>query len=127
MLQVHRGTPRVPTPSYPSMRLASILTAGGLCLMTLVLARCDFMHRFLGSVDTGPGPCPAAMVRIDAFCIDRWEAHLQDHSPYDVPREGIAVTAPGVIPQGYISADVAAAACQARGMRSKSSKRLRLS
>lgn len=67
--------------------------------------------------DSDEGPCTQGMAHIDGFCIDRWEAHLEDHSPYTVPMSGIAQTAPGVIPQGYISADVAEAACQAAGKR----------
>jgi formylglycine-generating enzyme required for sulfatase activity len=57
------------------------------------------------------------MASISGFCIDRWEAHLQDWSPYDVPEGGLAATAPGVIPQGYISGIAAEAACQAVGKR----------
>lgn len=63
------------------------------------------------------GPCLTGMAHIENFCIDRWEAHLPDQSPYEVPREGIAQTAPGMIPQGYISAEVAEAACQRAGKR----------
>ena len=61
--------------------------------------------------------CPPNMAHIDDFCIDRWEARLEDHSPYDVPDDGKAATAEGVIPQAYISGNVAAAACAAAGKR----------
>ncbi len=57
------------------------------------------------------------MALIDDFCIDRWEAHLRGRSPYEVPDDGVASTAAGVVPQGYISGDVAAAACTAAGKR----------
>lgn len=67
--------------------------------------------------DVGDGPCQPGMAHIDDFCIDRWEAHLQDWSPYDVPDSGMARTAQGTIPQGYISGLVAEAACQAAGKR----------
>ncbi len=73
--------------------------------------------------DTGTGPCPPGMAHLageagrGGFCIDRWEAHLAAWSPYEVPASGIARTAPGVIPQGYISGDVAEAACRAAGKR----------
>ncbi len=53
----------------------------------------------------------------DRFCIDRWEAHLLDHSPYEVPVGGLAATAAGAVPQGYISGDVADAACVGSGKR----------
>jgi hypothetical protein len=67
--------------------------------------------------DSEPG-CPPGMANLGAFCIDRWEAHLVAHSPYEVPDEdGIADAAEGVMPQGYISGDVAAAACDNAGKR----------
>jgi len=59
------------------------------------------------------GPCPANMAEIEDFCIDRYEAWLDGQSPFEVPTDGVAVTGPGEIPQGYISGDVAAAACDA--------------
>lgn len=73
--------------------------------------------------------CPAGMAAIfDRFCIDRWEAHVVEligkgktrpHSPYQ-PVEGRkvkAVSAPGKVPQAYISRDEAEAACKAAGKR----------
>lgn len=67
--------------------------------------------------DTDEGPCRAGMAHVDGFCIDRWEAHLADRSPFLVPSQGAARTAPSVIPQGYISGTVAEAACRAVGKR----------
>ena len=71
--------------------------------------------------------CPPEMARIGRFCIDRWEAHLvtPDESgkvhPHNVPPEGGVVyqarSAPGAMPQGYISRDGAKAACEAAGKR----------
>jgi formylglycine-generating enzyme required for sulfatase activity len=61
--------------------------------------------------------CPAGMVHIADFCIDKWEAFLEGQSPYEVPDSGVAATAKGVVPQAYISANVAAAACVAAGKR----------
>jgi hypothetical protein len=80
--------------------------------------------------DTGvdAGPCPAGMVLITSYCIDRWEAYVvelddagaeQPHSPFDVV-DGLTVrakTAGGVPPQGYISQVQATAACAAAGKR----------
>jgi sulfatase modifying factor 1 len=67
--------------------------------------------------------CPGSgMVLIGTYCIDRWEAYVVEldaagtehpHSPYDVVA-GLTVrakTAPGVVPQGYISQLEATAAC----------------
>ncbi len=68
-------------------------------------------------VDTDTGPCPAYMAEIEDFCIDRYEAWLDGQSPFHVPAAGVAVTGPGQIPQGYISGDVAADACDAAGKR----------
>jgi formylglycine-generating enzyme required for sulfatase activity len=67
------------------------------------------------------------MVEIGTFCVDRYEAFVVEldggavwpHSPYDTVG-GLtvkAVSAPGVVPQGYISQVQAAAACALAGKR----------
>lgn len=74
------------------------------------------------------GPCPPEMAHINAFCIDRWEAHVvavddagveSPHSPYETldGRVVRAKSAPDVVPQGYISQIEAAAACARAGKR----------
>jgi len=63
------------------------------------------------------GGCPAEMAWLDSFCIDRWEAHIVGHSPYEVPVSGVAASASGVVPQGYISGTVAESACEAANKR----------
>ena len=70
-------------------------------------------------VDTGSatGPCPADMVAIEDYCIDRYEAHLVGQDPYTVPTGGVAANAAGMVPQGYISGEVAQDACEAAGKR----------
>jgi hypothetical protein len=68
-------------------------------------------------VDTALDGCPADMVAIESFCIDRYEAYLDGQSPYDVPSSGVAVNDAGAVPQGYISGQVAASACAAAGKR----------
>lgn len=73
----------------------------------------------------GEGGCPAGMIPVDAFCIDRHEAALvvaadgAPWSPYFNPGTTPvrAVSLPGAVPQGYISGDQAAAACAAAGKR----------
>jgi Sulfatase-modifying factor enzyme 1 len=78
----------------------------------------------------GLGGCPAGMTRIAGtrVCIDRWEAHLVVEmsdgtavpwSPYFNPgqRRVRARSAPGAVPQGYISGLQAAQACLAAGKR----------
>jgi hypothetical protein len=72
--------------------------------------------------------CPDGMALVDTFCIDRWEDYVvevgeageeHDHSPY-LPVDGLSVrakTAPGVVPQGYISQLQAAGACASAGKR----------
>jgi hypothetical protein len=74
-------------------------------------------------------PCPAGMVQIDAFCIDKYEAYVVEvdgngketpHSPYLVMPDGGTIrakVAAGVVPQGYISQVQATAACNAAGKR----------
>lgn len=75
-----------------------------------------------------PG-CLPGMVRIGAFCIDKYEAYVVDvdgngketpHSPYLVVADGGVVrakVAAGVVPQGYISQLQATAACNEAGKR----------
>lgn len=81
-----------------------------------------------------PRPCPPEMAEIPvgparrSFCVDRWEASLalvlpsgeeRLHSPF-APADGErvrAVSRPGVLPQGYVSAVQAAEACAAAGKR----------
>ncbi|HEY1697358.1 MAG TPA: SUMF1/EgtB/PvdO family nonheme iron enzyme [Polyangiaceae bacterium] len=73
--------------------------------------------------------CPdPTMILIGSFCIDPWEEYVVEldaagnetpHSPYDAV-DGLTVrakTAPGVVPQGYISQVQATAACVAAGKR----------
>jgi hypothetical protein len=67
--------------------------------------------------DADTGPCPPEMALAGSACVDRWEATIDGWSPYEVPAGGVAVSAEGVVPQGYISGDVAAAACEASGKR----------
>lgn len=76
-----------------------------------------FTSECVAATDTDAGPCPAGMAHVEDTCIDRWEAHLEGHSPYAVPAAGVARTGPDVVPQGHISGDVAAAACAAAGKR----------
>lgn len=76
----------------------------------------------------GSGGCPTGMVRVGAFCIDRYEASLVlvddggaigSWSPFHPP-DGVrvaAISAAGAVPQGYISGTQAAAACAEAGKR----------
>lgn len=72
----------------------------------------------LPTADTGAvGPCPEEMAFVGIACVDRWEAHLEGWSPYEVPAGGRAVSAEGSVPQAYVSQPVAAAACAEAGKR----------
>jgi len=74
--------------------------------------------------------CPEGMANVlGRFCVDRWEGSLVEKtpdggerawSPYEVPAKDksyVARSAKGVVPQGYISAKTAEAACHASGKR----------
>ncbi len=74
--------------------------------------------------------CAAGMASVGGrFCVDRWEGFLVERlanggegpvSPYEPPQDGhvyLARTSAGVVPQGYISAAQAPAACNASGKR----------
>jgi len=71
--------------------------------------------------------CPAGMKVAGTVCVDAYEGFLveltdagtRDWSPYFNPgtRNMLAVSAPGAVPQGYINADQAEAACNHAGKR----------
>ena len=72
--------------------------------------------------DDTSGRCPAYMVQITDsswdFCIDRYEATLADHSPFETaPASPVAEVSPGTVPQAYISGVEAEEACQNAGKR----------
>lgn len=85
----------------------------GLMILLLALSACSDETPVVSGVEE----CPAGMALVDGFCVDRWEAHLEGRSPYEVPAGGVAATSEGVVPQGYISGDAADAACRAAGKR----------
>jgi hypothetical protein len=82
--------------------------------------------------DLAQGPCPGEMALVPlpdgGVCVDRWEAYVVElgdageekpHSPYLVV-DGLVVrarSAPGVVPQGYISQVQATDACARAGKR----------
>ncbi len=81
---------------------------------------------------TAPKACPAGMAPIPSdgggFCIDRYESGVVEvlpggktkaHSPFDpvTGKRVKAVVKKGVVPQGYISAVEAKAACEEAGKR----------
>jgi hypothetical protein len=71
--------------------------------------------------------CLPGMVRIGAFCVDPFEAYVVElddagnelpHSPYETIDGAVrAKSAPGVVPQGYISQLQADEACRNAGKR----------
>jgi hypothetical protein len=73
----------------------------------------------------GEGGCPAGMLPVDTFCVDRFEASLvyaeggEPFSPYVNPGAVAvrAVSIEGAVPQGYITQVQATAACEAAGKR----------
>ncbi len=70
--------------------------------------------------EAGENGCPDGMVGIDGtFCIDRFEASLEEWSPYWNPDDGSlrAVSLRGAVPQAYVSGTEAAAACEQAGKR----------
>lgn len=82
-----------------------------------------------GNPEEPPGldGCPPGMARAGSVCMDRWEAALVldflrgtgSWSPYENPGDEPyrAISAPGLVPQGYISGTQAAAACMRAGKR----------
>jgi formylglycine-generating enzyme len=76
-----------------------------------------------GLVEVAYDDCPAGMIGVDTFCIDRFEASLMEGtrswSPYFNPgsRTVRAVSIEGAVPQGYIDETQSAAACSNAGKR----------
>jgi hypothetical protein len=72
----------------------------------------------------GESGCPAGMVRVEGFCVDRYEASLETldglpWSPYFNPA-GVtvrAVSMEGAVPQAFVSGKQAKAACENAGKR----------
>lgn len=95
-------------------------------------------HQFpnKGILIEAPGDkgCPNGMVRINDYCIDKYEAAIvkvnqdgsfTDLSPYHHPKKNInirAVSVKGAVPQGYISQIKAKQACYNAGKRLCTSK-----
>jgi sulfatase modifying factor 1 len=78
--------------------------------------------------DPGVGGCPAGMVPVAGFCVDRYEASLAlvdvrggltPWSPYWNPgtQRVRALSIRGAVPQGYITGEEAQAACREAGKR----------
>ncbi len=78
--------------------------------------------------EPGVGGCPAGMVPVSTFCVDRFEASIvvvdgtkvTSWSPYHPPPSSAtyrAVSLRGAVPQGYISGAQSKRACEAAGKR----------
>jgi sulfatase modifying factor 1 len=75
--------------------------------------------------EPAPLRCPEEMARVEAFCVDKWEASLvfadtgAPFSPFETVkgRKVRAESREGVVPQAYVSRDEAEAACVAAGKR----------
>jgi len=75
----------------------------------------------------GTSPCPAEMVHVDDYCIDRWEGTLVEvtpngiipfaHNQRPLKRHVRAVSRPDVLPQGYMSGTESQRACEMAGKR----------
>jgi hypothetical protein len=73
----------------------------------------------------GEGGCPAGMIPVSTFCIDKYEASLvrmdtgEAWCPYDNPGTTpmVAVSVAGAVPQAYIDQVQAGAACANAGKR----------
>ncbi len=99
------------------------------CCVPLGSVACDPLAAPLpndGMVEApGTEGCPSGMLRVDTFCLDRYEASLVytadggSFSPYHNPGMSAvrAVSIEGAVPQGYIDGDQAQAACEASGKR----------
>ena len=111
-----------PTPDVPGLDAAEALESTGHDAEPTDLP-------FDAPEEVSTTPCPAEMAWVDqAFCIDRWEAALEEHAadgtweaapPWQTigSRTVRAVAVEGRVPQAYLSALEAEAACAASGKR----------
>lgn len=84
-------------------------------------------NEYLPGEEPGEGGCPAGMLSVDTFCVDRFEGSLElmtlgsskTWSPYFNPGMTAvrAVSVRNAVPQGYISGIQAKAACENAGKR----------
>lgn len=107
-----------------TLEVGFVAEAGDACFVSPITCDGDLPPYVNGvpTEDPGDGGCPAGMARIDGFCIDRYEAMLVEvraddtlhaWSPYANPggADVMAVSVPGVVPQGFITQVQAADAC----------------
>ncbi len=101
------------------------------CCTPRTAVSCDWNARPLPNAglveEPGVGGCPAGMLRVDTFCVDRFEASLEEvvdggtvpFSPYFNPGSTrvVARSLRGAVPNGYVSGLQAAAACAEAGKR----------
>ncbi|GEM_PF-1203493 len=123
------GVPATPSvPSTPSPSSTGKPLGGGIKTVQDLSPTCTIPAENKGkSESSGVAGCPAGMVKVANFCVDRFEGTLVNKgsgdpwSPYCSPGKGNAindlkaVSLAGVVPQGYISGDQAALACQNAG------------
>ncbi|MBX3231749.1 MAG: SUMF1/EgtB/PvdO family nonheme iron enzyme [Labilithrix sp.] len=125
--------PRVATRSAPAPKLAP----GSPGTIGWAIAQQEKKVRFKRAQSEGAlperdpdGTCPAEMANVDRrFCVDRWEGSLEElledgsTQPWpattvlDLTKQYRAVSAPGLVPQAYISGTQAAEACRKSGKR----------
>ena len=121
-------SPRVATPGHcPGPANIQCCTSDPTTMSNWCPATMDTPNAGL-TEEPGEGGCPAGMLRVDAFCVDRFEAALEEvfadgtrasWSPYYNPgtRRMRAVSLRNAVPQGYINGTQAAAACAEAGKR----------
>ena len=117
-------------PKPGAFTLAVTAPTSGACLVNPIPACEDGDAPDVNGAPTEPpglGGCPPGMTALAGFCIDRWEAALvvdeggtrRGWPPYRNPGAAavIAVSAPGVVPQGYVDQVRAGQACARAGKR----------
>jgi hypothetical protein len=127
--------PGAPTPKHGKRRKHAKLAPGSPGTLAHAIANHPLTQHAPVAEGTLPGvraggSCPPEMANVDdRFCVDKWEGSLVEveadgstkpWSPFATPlpeKTYRAVSASGVVPQGYISGAQAEAACRAAGKR----------
>lgn len=120
--------PAPPKPAAEKSPKNDVSISDGGVLNAMAASSADTSPAVATAKPADPPPCPDEMALVGRTCVDRYEAHLvvdlagvlSPHPHYERPETGVrylAKSAPGVFPQGYISAVEAKAACNASGKR----------
>ncbi len=128
VVNTYAGTDGVPRAGAYQLTVAEVVDSGSCTVSPIVCEDGDGPTPDGVPVEpAGLGGCPAGMTMAGSVCIDRWEAALvqvdaagdRPWSPFLNPgtTRVRAISAPDLVPQGYVNQTQAATACAEAGKR----------